>query len=70
MVSRGTLRVPNLSGLSLAEATAAIKAAGFGLGEVEHRRFGGYKPGVVVDSSPGYGEELDPGQRVDLVVSE
>ncbi|MHB8779765.1 MAG: PASTA domain-containing protein [Candidatus Geothermincolia bacterium] len=69
-VSRGTLRVPNLSGLSLAEATAAIKAAGFGLGEVERRRFGGYKPGVVVDSSPGYGEELDPGERVNLVVSE
>ncbi len=70
ILSKGSLRVPNLSGLSLEDATRAIKAAGFELGSVEKRSLPKYKPNVVVESDPPYGAELDPGQRVNLVVSQ
>ncbi len=70
LLSKGSLRVPNLTGLSLEDATRAIVAAGFTLGTVEKRSLPRYKPNVVVESNPPYGSELDPGAAVNLVISQ
>ncbi len=70
LLSKGSLRVPNLTGLSLEDATRAIQTAGFTLGNVEKRSLPKYKPNVVVESDPPYGAELDPGAPVKLVVSQ
>ncbi len=70
LLSKGSLRVPNLTGLSLEDATRAIGAAGFTLGNVEKRSLPKYKPNVVVESDPPYGAELNPGAAVNLAVSQ
>ncbi len=70
LLSKGSLRVPNLTGLSLEDAVRAIGAAGFTLGQVEKRSLPKYKANTVVESDPPYGAELDPGGAVNLVVSQ
>lgn len=67
----GTVEVPNLTGLSEAEAAQALGGVGLELGDV----FGQYiegesqKVGVVVNQDPEWGTLLAKGEKVNIVVS-
>lgn len=66
-----TIRVPNLSKMSIGEARDAAKAAHIGLGQVVWTPFGRYGParGVVVRQKPAAGSQIDASQLVSLQVS-
>jgi eukaryotic-like serine/threonine-protein kinase len=69
------VEVPELVGLSLEDATAAIDEAGLDLGQVEQRELPDdpesedIEPGTVLEQDPEPGEELDEGSEVDLVIA-
>ena len=60
--------VPALTGVTQAEATAALEKAGLAVGEVS-RRFSDAPVGTVVATTPAAGERLKPGSPVALVLS-
>jgi len=61
--------VPDLTGLTEAEAEAALAAAGLIKGDVTMGSSGTIPVGHVIQSDPGPGEEHLPGTPVDLVLS-
>lgn len=68
-VSRGeaTLVVPDVTGLSLGDAGAAIEAAGLHLGSSWSRPEPGATPGTVVEQRPAPGTLAAPESPVDLI---
>jgi len=60
--------VPDVTGLSLADATEALAAVELTVGQVEER-FAEEDSGTVIAQAPEQGREVDPGSSVDLVVS-
>lgn len=68
-VSRGeaTLVVPDVLGLSLGDAGAAIEAAGLHLGSSWSRTEPGATPGTVVEQRPAAGTLAAPESPVDLI---
>lgn len=69
IISKGALTVPNVSGLELDTARKTIEEQGLAVGDLRYDDDSGYKPGVVIDSDPPYGREMDEGSRVDLIIS-
>jgi beta-lactam-binding protein with PASTA domain len=71
VVSRGPERfaVPAVAGKPVAEATAAIEAAGLRVGEVKDRFDEGAAAGTVLRTEPGAGEPLRRDTAVDVIVS-
>jgi serine/threonine-protein kinase len=69
-LSRGPLNavVPNVTGLSLQEAAAALERRGLAVGEVYYKR-SAYNAGVVVGQVPSAGTKAASGTRVELQVS-
>lgn len=61
--------VPELSGMSEAEAILALEERDLRLGEVSNRDNPDLAAGVVISSSPGAGSEVSPGSVVNLVVA-
>jgi beta-lactam-binding protein with PASTA domain len=61
--------VPDVAGLSLDEARAAIREAGLVVGQVLEEPSDEVPEGEVIRTDPAVGEELPEGRRVDIVVS-
>ena len=70
-VSRGpgTVTVPQVRGLTLRRAEAAIRRAGLNLGKVQSINDSQYPAGEVSSSSPIAGQPVPPGTKIDLFVS-
>jgi beta-lactam-binding protein with PASTA domain len=71
IVSRGapTIPVPDVVGMSQADARTRIELEGLALGTVTRRRTPATNPGTVVAQEPGAGTLAAPGTVVDLVVA-
>ncbi|HYK81828.1 MAG TPA: PASTA domain-containing protein [Gemmatimonadales bacterium] len=71
VVSRGapTIGVPDLLGLSQADARTRLEVDGLALGTVTRRRTGDANPGTVVAQTPAAGTLAAPGTVVDIVVA-
>jgi eukaryotic-like serine/threonine-protein kinase len=71
VVSRGapTIGVPDLLGLSQADARSRLEQDGLALGTVTRRRTGDANPGTVVAQQPAAGTLAAPGTVVDIVVA-
>ncbi|MFC6286995.1 Stk1 family PASTA domain-containing Ser/Thr kinase [Nocardioides sp. GCM10027113] len=63
------VRMPNLIGLSEADARAEIGDAGLGVGEVTYRPDSDAKKDEVLEQDPNRDQFVPPGTEVDLVVS-
>lgn len=61
--------VPPVNGMSVASATAAIKAAGFEVGTVTEANSATIKKDMVISTDPVQGTALAGGEKVNLVVS-
>jgi len=68
IVSRGPLRVPDIVGKSLDEATKLLAEMGLTVGSVE-RRPDRMPADTVLSANPAPGTPMTPGQTVDLVLS-
>jgi eukaryotic-like serine/threonine-protein kinase len=64
-----TVAVPNLSGLTKAEAVDELTAAGLALGEQTQKADANMPPGRVLDQSPAANNRVEKGSRVDLVIA-
>jgi len=71
VVSRGapTIPIPDLLGMSSADARTRLEMEGLQLGTVTRRRTGEAAPGTVVGQRPGAGTLAAPGTVVDVVVA-
>jgi serine/threonine-protein kinase len=71
VVSRGapTIAVPDLLGLSQADARTRLELDGLELGTVTRRRTGDANPGTVVAQKPAAGTLAAPGTVIDIVVA-
>ncbi len=69
VVSAGPLKVPNVSGLPLSDATALIKARGLKVGEITYSFTSEYPDNVVIESVPPYGTEVSEKDEINLLVS-
>src|SRR5207249_11353331 len=71
VVSRGapTIAVPDLLGMSQADARTRLELDGLALGTVTRRRTSDANPGTVVGQKPGAGTLASPGTVVDIVVA-
>ena len=71
VVSRGapTIPVPDLLGMSQADARTRLELDGLELGTVTRRRTSDANPGTVVAQRPGAGTLAAPGTVVDIVVA-
>ncbi|BAD40338.1 Stk1 family PASTA domain-containing Ser/Thr kinase [Symbiobacterium thermophilum] len=67
-VSLGPLKVPDVAGMALDDARKAITDAGLVPGSVTERP-DAQPAGTVLATVPAEGSQVEPGQRVDLVVS-
>ena len=70
-VSRGPApaTVPELVGLSLEDAEAALEDEGLVLGDTVDEPSDEFEEGIVSDQSPGPGDEVEEGSPVDVTVS-
>jgi serine/threonine-protein kinase len=64
------LQVPDVVGMSEADATAAIEAEGLAVGEVTPRYSDGIPEGAVIEQTPAADAPAGEGDTVDLVVSQ
>ncbi|MCC6714970.1 MAG: PASTA domain-containing protein [Gammaproteobacteria bacterium] len=65
-----SIRVPDVSGLSLEAAKAVIAEAGLTLGAVRRQQLTEAAPGSVLSQSPLAGSEAARGARIDLAVAQ
>jgi serine/threonine-protein kinase len=65
----GLVRVPNLLGLSEADALAALQAEGLQLGTVIDSNSASVEAGLVISSDPASGTEVEKDGFVNLIVS-
>ena len=70
-VSGGAPRVPvpDVTGMSLADATAKLQQSKLLLGSVTHESSDTVPDGEVISQLPGAGGKADQGSKVDLVIS-
>lgn len=64
------VEVPNVADLSVADATAALEAAGFKVGSVSQANSPTVKADFVMSTSPSIGVEAELGAEVSLIVSD
>jgi len=70
-VSEGAeqVAVPTLAGLSQADATKAIAAAGLSVGSIRQQNDASLEAGIVISSDPAVDTKVDKGSVVNLVVA-
>ena len=61
--------VPELRGMSVQEAEAALRESGFRVGEIREAYYDRLDPGLVWRSEPSVGTEAQAGAIIDLIVS-
>ncbi|HTR20926.1 MAG TPA: PASTA domain-containing protein [Gemmatimonadales bacterium] len=64
-----TISVPDLLGLTQADARTRLELEGLTLGSVTRRRTGDAAPGTVIAQKPGAGTLAAPGTIVDIIVA-
>jgi beta-lactam-binding protein with PASTA domain len=64
----GTVPVPDVAGLAAADGQAAIEAAGL-VAATEERPSDDVEAGLVVETSPAAGTEVEPGSTVTMIIS-
>jgi beta-lactam-binding protein with PASTA domain len=64
----GTVPVPDVAGLSAADGQAAIEAVGL-VAATEEQPSAEVEAGLVIETSPAAGTEVDPGSTVTMIVS-
>ena len=71
VVSRGapTISVPDLLGMSIADARTRLEMEGLQLGTPTRRRTADANPGTVIEQRPASGTLASPGTVVDIVVA-
>jgi beta-lactam-binding protein with PASTA domain len=71
VVSRGapTITVPDLLGMSIADARTRLEMEGLQLGTPTRRRTADANPGTVIEQRPASGTLASPGTVVDIVVA-
>jgi serine/threonine-protein kinase len=71
VVSRGapTISVPDLLGMSIADARTRLELDGLQLGTPTRRRTADANPGTVIEQRPASGTLASPGTVVDIVVA-
>jgi len=71
VVSRGapTISVPDLLGMSIADARSRLELDGLQLGTPTRRRTADANPGTVIEQRPASGTLASPGTVVDIVVA-
>jgi len=71
VISRGeaTITVPDLLGMSQADARVRLEMEALQLGSVTRRRTSDASPGTVVGQRPAAGTLAPPGTAVDIVVA-
>jgi eukaryotic-like serine/threonine-protein kinase len=67
--STGDIRVPNLIGLTVAEAENELADLGLQLGRQQPQASNTVPVGRIIEQDPGEGRELSRGESVDIVVS-
>ncbi|MGZ4204807.1 MAG: Stk1 family PASTA domain-containing Ser/Thr kinase [Actinomycetota bacterium] len=63
-------KIPDLSGMTLADAQTALANIGLQVGDVTQTVTSDAEPGTVIDQTPVAGKYLNPGAHVDLVVAQ
>ena len=61
--------VPDLEGMSVAEAETTLAEAGYTLGDISEAPAEGVEPGTVISQSPIRGTSLSRDSAVDIVVA-
>ena len=69
VISLGKPKVPQLAGLTLAQATAKLTSVDLKLGQISQAYSDTVKSGIVIKSTPAEGTELAPNNTVALTVS-
>ncbi len=72
VVSKGSenfIQVPNIVGMSLADAQSALVESGFIIGNIFYGNSGTYLPNTVIDQSPAGGENAKHGSAVNITLS-
>ncbi len=64
-----SIRVPNVLGMTQADAEAAIEAAGLQVGTITEETRTSVPQGQVVHQNPNEGDEVAPGSEVNLVIA-
>ena len=67
--SSKTVRVPDVVGYTLNEATALIKSQSLFVGEITKMEVSGLESGIVVDTSISAGSRVSAGSNINLVIS-
>ncbi len=63
------IKIPNVTGLGLAEAKAAIEESGFVLGEIKYLSDETYLPGLVMEQLPAAGEVAATGTTINITIT-
>ncbi len=66
----GTILVPNLIGKSLTEAEKILADSSLKVGKINYQRSFSLLPNTVLDQYPSKGNKLNPGDSVDLFVTQ
>lgn len=66
---KDTVLVPNLAGMTEAEAAAAIISAKLTLGTIEQANSASVPDGKVIESLPGLNSQVEAGSTVNLIIS-
>jgi serine/threonine-protein kinase len=66
----GSILVPNLIGKSLAEAEKVLADSSLKVGKINYQRSFSLLPNTVLDQYPSKGNKLNPGDSVDLFVTQ
>jgi len=71
VISRGeaTITVPDLLGMSQADARTRLEIEGLQLGSVTRKRTPDSSPGTVIEQRPSAGTLAPPGKAVDIVIA-
>lgn len=71
VVSQGSelVKVPDLQGVTVSDANIRLQNVGLQSGTVEEHYDDKYSQGLIISQDPGYGQKVQPGTKVNMMVS-
>jgi len=66
---KSVIKMPNVVGKRIEEAKAALREAGLAVPEVKDTKTNEKSPGIVLKQTPTPGIEVEPGERVALIIA-